>query len=76
MGPKTTSLVQEKHTDNQAERHSRRWQRMIAMYVTMVIVSTLAIHFLEHASWIGAFRTAVVAAIGKTVAANWVSDFF
>ena len=54
----------------------KRLQKIAALYVTMVMVSTLAIFFLEHAPLICAFRTALVAAIGKTVAANWVSSFF
>lgn len=53
-----------------------RWLRCVAMYVVMVVVSTIAIHFLEHASLANAFRTALVAAIGKTIAANWVSGIF
>ena len=55
---------------------SRKSVKMIAMYCTMVCVSTIAIYFLEHASLFNAFRTALVAAVGKTVAANWVSGIF
>ncbi len=55
---------------------SRKSLRMIAMYLTMVTVSTFAIYMLEHASLFNAFRTALVAAIGKTFAANWVSGIF
>lgn len=54
----------------------RRLKKTLAMYCTMVAVSTCAIFFLEHASLLGAFRTALVAAIGKTFAANWVSGLF
>lgn len=50
--------------------------KLIAMYLAMVVVSTLAIHFLEHVTIANAFRTALVAAIGKTVAASWVSGIF
>lgn len=55
---------------------SRKSLKMVVMYVTMVTVSTLAIYTLEHASFFNAFRTALVAAIGKTFAANWVSGIF
>ncbi len=54
----------------------KRFKKTLAMYVTMVAVSTCAIFFLEHATLAGAFRTALVAAIGKTFAANWVSSVF
>lgn len=55
---------------------SRKLLKTVAMYCAMVIVSTMAIYMLEHASLPGAFRTALVAAIGKTVAANWVAGIF
>jgi len=55
---------------------SRKLFKTIAMYITMVCVSTVAICLLEHASVFNAFRTALVAAVGKTVAANWVSGIF
>ncbi len=55
---------------------SRKSLKTVAMYCTMVAVSTLAICFLEHTSMLNAFRTALVAAIGKTIAANWVSGIF
>ena len=55
---------------------SRKPLKVAAMYLTMVMVSTLAIYFLEHSSLFNAFRTALVAAIGKTIAANWVSGIF
>jgi hypothetical protein len=55
---------------------SRKSLKIIAMYCTMVCVSTIAIHFLEHASLFNSFRTALVAAIGKTVAANFVCGIF
>ncbi|MEL7498644.1 MAG: hypothetical protein AAFN77_13640 [Planctomycetota bacterium] len=65
--------------DNQpATSHwrSKRFIKFIALYVTMVLVSTVAIYWLEHSTFINALRTAFVAAIGKTVAANWVSGIF
>lgn len=51
------------------------WKKLIAgktfaLYFTMVLVSTLAIYFLEHASLLNAIRTAFIAAIGKTFAAT------
>ena len=55
---------------------SGRLKKTLALYLTMVAVSTLAIFWLEHASIFGAFRTALVAAVGKTVAASWVTSFF
>lgn len=55
---------------------SRKSIKTIAMYLTMVCVSTIAIYWLEHASMFNAFRTALVAAVGKTFAANWVSGIF
>jgi hypothetical protein len=55
---------------------SRKLVKMVALYFTMVCVSTIAIYFLEHSSLLNAFRTALVAAVGKTVAANWVSGIF
>lgn len=55
---------------------SKRFKKMVALYITMVAVSTIAIYFLEHASIMNAFRTALVAAIAKTVAASWVTSFF
>jgi uncharacterized membrane protein len=64
---------QEKPT---SKSHKKRLQKIMAMYATMVVVSTCAIFWLEHASIISAFRTALVAAIGKTFAAHWVSSFF
>ena len=48
----------------------------MAMYCTMVAVSTLCIYWLEHATLFNALRTALVAAVGKTIAANWVSGIF
>lgn len=66
----------ENGTDQGAVSAQKRLQKIVAMYLTMVMVSTLAIYFLEHASLLSAFRTALVAAIGKTVAANWVSSCF
>ena len=55
---------------------SHNWVKPIAMYLTMVCVSTIAIYRLEHASVFHAVRTALVAAIGKTFAANWGSGIF
>ena len=63
----------------QAESQGRLFPRVkksLAMYATMVVVSTGAIFLLEHASLLSAFRTALVAAVGKTLAANWVSGIF
>jgi hypothetical protein len=62
-------------TTNETGKKSR-WKKCVAMYAAMVVVSTFAIHFLEHASLFNAFRTALVAAVGKTIAANWVSGIF
>ena len=50
--------------------------KTLTMYAAMVVVSTSAICLLEHVSLFNAFRTALVAAIGKTFAANWVSGLF
>ena len=63
------------------DRKSKTWRsgktaKTVAMYCTMVLVSTLAIYWLEHAALYNAFRTALVAAVGKTIAANWVSGIF
>ena len=55
---------------------SRKLVKTLAMYFAMVTVSTLAIFWLEHATIYNAFRTALVAAIAKTFAANWVSTIF
>lgn len=55
---------------------SRKLAKTLAMYVSMVAVSTFAIYLLEHATLVNAFRTALVAAVGKTIAANWVSGIF
>ena len=55
---------------------SRKLFKILTMYFTMVCVSTIAIYWLEHSTLINAFRTAIVAAIGKTLAANWVSGIF
>jgi len=55
---------------------SQRLKKTVALYATMVFVSTWAIFFLEHASIVGALRTALVAAVGKTFAATWVTSFF
>ncbi len=55
---------------------SRKSVKAGALYLTMVIVSTIAIYFLEHATFLNAVRTALVAAVGKTFAAYWVSGIF
>lgn len=55
---------------------SRKSVKVLAMYCSMVTVSTMAIFFLEHSTLVNAFRTALVAAIAKTFAANWVSGIF
>ena len=65
-----------KTCDSHLKTRKSRWQRSVVMYCAMVAVSTAAIFFLEHATIANAFRTAVVAAIGKTLAANWVTEFF
>ena len=62
-------------THSQAPWNSRV-KRTAAVYATMVFVSTCTIYFLEHASVLSAFRTALVAAVGKTVAVNWVTSLF
>ena len=54
----------------------KRLTKTIALYCTMVVVSTLAIFLLEHATIMSAFRTALVAAVGKTLAAGWVMTLF
>ena len=58
------------------ELRKSTWQKTAVMYCVMVAVSTTAIFFLEHATFYNAFRTALVAAIGKTLAAIWISGFF
>ena len=55
---------------------SKKSVKLVAMYCTMVAVSTLVIVIFEHSSILSAVRTALVAAIGKTLAANWVSGVF
>lgn len=62
--------------DQRTSWRSRKSLKVVAMYLTMVAVSTGAIYFLEHASLLNAFRTALVAAVGKTLAANWVCGMF
>ncbi len=57
-------------------RSTNRLKRTVAMYFAMVAVSTCTIFMLEHVSLTNAFRTALVAAVGKTIAANWVSSLF
>lgn len=51
-------------------------KKTIAIYLTMVAVSTLTIALLEHVEWANAFRTAIVAALGKTLAVCVVGSFF
>lgn len=56
-----------------------RWasaKKTVAIYLTMVVVSTLTIALLEHVPWACALRTAVVAAFGKTLAVCFVGSFF
>ncbi len=55
---------------------TKAWRKFLVMYLVMVAVSTSAIWLLEHASIFSAFRTATVAAVGKTFAATWVSALF
>ena len=55
---------------------SNRWIKGLALYATMVCVSTCAIFFLEHATMVHAIRTALVAAVGKSVAASWIVQLF
>ncbi len=54
----------------------KRFKKTLAMYATMVTVSTFAIFFLEHVTLYNAVRTALVAAVAKTFAANWVTGLF
>jgi len=53
-----------------------RIKKALAIYGTMVVVSTLTIAFLEHTSIASAFRTALVAALGKTIAVSFVGSYF
>ena len=57
-------------------KKGRLIKKTVVMYLTMVAVSTVAIFWLEHATVFNALRTALVAAVGKTIAANMVSGFF
>lgn len=68
--------VAEERSGSKSKGRRKSAKRMLALYVTMVAVSTCAIYFLEHASLVNAFRTALVAAVGKTIAASWVSSLF
>ena len=63
-------------SDNGRSSAGRQLKKTLVMYAVMVTVSTSAIFVLEHATLSSAFRTALVAAVGKTFAANWVSSFF
>ena len=51
-------------------------RKFFAVYGTMVVVGTLTIAFLEHTSFLCAFRTALIAAVGKTVAVSVVGSCF
>ena len=75
---KTTQNLEIVVSDVPATRSWRtcRFTKIATLYLTMVLVSTSAIFLLEHVTLINAFRTALVAAIGKTVAANWVAGLF
>ena len=72
----TSSNSENQNREKKGAWRSRKSVKTFAMYFAMVAVSTLAIYFLEHASLFNAFRTALVAAIGKTFAATWVSGVF
>lgn len=58
------------------EKSPFRIRKFLAIYGTMVIVSTLSIWLLEHSTLLCAFRTALVAAIGKTIAVSFVGSLF
>ena len=73
---KACTCCLENDKSNQKNASWLSLKKTLAMYLTMVCVSTLAIYLLEHASILSAMRTAVVAAIGKTIAANWVVSLF
>jgi len=51
-------------------------KKTLAIYATMVMVSTITIAFLEHTSLVCALRTALVAALGKTIAVGIVGSYF
>ena len=55
---------------------SRKSIKTLALYLTMVTVSTFTIYLLEHSSLFSALRTAMVAALAKTFAASWVVGIF
>ena len=55
---------------------SNRFVKAAALYLSMVIVSTTTIFWLEHATLLHALRTALIAAVGKSVAASWVVQIF
>ena len=80
MSPEQTTPVANERIAESAGVKQRsksiKLKKAAMMYCTMVAVSTGAIFLLEHASLVSAFRTALVAAIGKTFAANWVSGLF
>ena len=67
---------QESGGRQQVKSRTQALKKTVALYAAMVLVSTCAIYFLEHATILNAFRTALVAAVGKTVAATWVSSWF
>lgn len=74
--PQTIEAFQGENPGSETSWRSRKYIKTLAMYFTMVCVSTIAIFLLEHSTFFNAFRTALVAAIGKTFAANWVSGIF
>ena len=63
-------------TEDESGTSKRLLKKTAVMYLAMVLVSTCAIYFLEHATILNAVRTALVAAVGKTFAANWVASWF
>ena len=67
---------QESAGGQKVKSRAQALKKTVALYAAMVLVSTCAIYFLEHATIFNAFRTALVAAVGKTVAATWVSSWF
>lgn len=63
-------------TSRERKSKASRLKKTAALYLTMVAVSTCAIFLLEHATILNSFRTALVAAVGKTFAASWVTSIF
>ena len=70
------ALAEKSESDAVPAWKSNQTLKTVSLYATMVIVSTVAIYLLEHASLVNAIRTALVAAVGKTAASLWVSGFF